>query len=83
MRHNQSDSESDGNISLHDDSDMDTSDGESDLESNALNEGGLIQSFRKENLNESDYVLVKCHSTKNNVEMYFVAITKGKDENMF
>lgn len=78
LQHNQSD----GNISLHDDSDMDASDGGSDPDFNDFVHEGE-NSLRKENLNERDYVLVKCHSTKNNVEIYFVATIKRKDENMF
>ena len=76
LRHVPSDSESDGNISLHDDSDMDASDG-SDSESNALvHANESIQSLSTDNFNENDYVLVKCQSSKNNVEIYFVAIIK-------
>ncbi|CAG4932395.1 unnamed protein product [Colias eurytheme] len=85
LRCDQSDSESDGNISLHDNSDMDASDRGSDPESDndLVHENKSMQSLREENINESDYVLVKCHSTKSNVEKYFVAIIKRKDGNMF
>lgn len=65
MRHNQSDSESSGNTSLHDDSDRHASDGGSNPESNAfVDEGESIESLRKENLYQTVYILVKCHSTK-------------------
>lgn len=83
-RGDQSNSESDGNISLHDDSDMDASDSLSSSEFDAqIAEGESIQYLRNKDLNENDYVLVKCHSTKNDAQMYFVAIIKRKDESMF
>lgn len=83
-RSDEADSESNGNISFHEDSDMDTSDGRSDSESNALvDNGDWIISCRSENLNASNNVLVKCHCTKNNDIMYFVAIINSKDGNMF
>ncbi|CAH1636479.1 unnamed protein product [Spodoptera littoralis] len=80
----QSNSESDGNISFHDDSDMDLTDGQSNSESNYLvDERESIQSLTNESLNENDYILVKCHSAKKESQTYFVAFIKRKDQNMF
>lgn len=63
---------------------MDASDSLSSFEFDAqVSEKESIQYLRNEDLNENDYVLVKCHSTKNDAQMYFVAIIKEKTKICF
>lgn len=55
IRNNESDSESDGNISLHDDSDLDVSDGRSDSDA-IVDAGDSVESLKNENLNNCDCI---------------------------
>lgn len=75
----ESSTDSEQNMSVHDDSDMDVSDDQLDIElENYMGEEIIPQPLTQDDLYVADYLLVECQSVYQKANKYFVVV-EAKD----
>lgn len=80
----ESSTDSDQNISVHDDSDMEVSDDQLDIDfDNVMGEEIIPHPLTKNDLKVDDYLLVACQSAYQKANKHFVGIVQAKDNNIF